>query len=103
MKDSQPASYDKDKIMMFNFGPDLNLSGGIQRVPEPLGIMKPGRGGVCIYWFVEDVDKSGELIEQAGGKMLSGPEKEGKTGLYRLFEDTEGTVGGVYQLVPSNE
>jgi hypothetical protein len=30
--------------------------------------------------------------------MLSEKEKEGEYGLYRFFEDTEGSVGAVYQM-----
>lgn len=103
MNDDQPATYAKDEMRMFKFYPDLNLSGAIQRVPEPSGLMHAGRGGICMYWFVEDVDATGELVEQAGGKMLGGVEKEGKTGIYRFFEDTEGNVGAAYQMVESNE
>jgi predicted enzyme related to lactoylglutathione lyase len=41
------------------------------------------------------------VIEQAGGKMVQskGPLKEGDSGLDRYFEDTEGNVAAVYQLV----
>ena len=85
---------------MVDFKPDVDLSGGIQRVREaaPMFTPRPGRGGICVYWFVEDVGKIGGVIEQAGGKMLSGPEKEGEHGLYRYFEDPSGNLGGVYQM-----
>jgi len=84
---------------MMEFRPDIELSGGIQKVPEPTGIMKPGGSGVIVYYLVEDVEKIGPVIEAAGGKMLTDTQKEGKSGLYRFFQDTEGTVGGVYQVV----
>jgi predicted enzyme related to lactoylglutathione lyase len=92
--------------MLFDFNPEINLTGGIQRIPESTGMLRcggGGGGGVCMYWFVEDVNAIGEVIEKAGGKMRSGVEKEGKNGVFRYFEDTEGTVGAVYQLVESNE
>jgi predicted enzyme related to lactoylglutathione lyase len=85
--------------MMFDFNPDVFLTGGIQRVPENTGTLSTGRGGICMYWFVEDVDKAGELIEQNGGKMLSDRQKEGESGIFRYFEDTEGNVGAVYMMV----
>jgi predicted enzyme related to lactoylglutathione lyase len=97
--ESHPAS----KLRMFDFKPDVNLSGGIHKVSESTHTVRPGHGGVCMHWFVEDVQKTGDLIEQAGGKMLSGVEKEGKQGIYRYFEDTEGSVGSIYQMVESNE
>lgn len=85
---------------MFDFQPKgVSLSGGFQRVPDEQGILKTGGSGVCIHWFVKDVNESGEIIEKSGGRMLSAAEKEGETGLYRYFEDTEGNVGSVYQMV----
>ncbi|KAH7149215.1 hypothetical protein B0J13DRAFT_550925 [Dactylonectria estremocensis] len=95
----QPGSYCKDKIRMFDFNPTLNLTGGILMAPDDTGSFNTGKGGVCLNWFVEDVDAIGEVIEKAGGKMLSERVEEGKNGMYRYFEDTEGTVGAVYQLV----
>ncbi|KAH6986165.1 hypothetical protein BKA56DRAFT_579932 [Ilyonectria sp. MPI-CAGE-AT-0026] len=94
----QSDSYPKDKIRLFDFNPALNLTGGIL-APDDTGSFTTGKGGVCLNWFVEDVDAIAEVIEKAGGKMLTEKVKEGKSGLYRYFEDTEGTVGAVYQLV----
>jgi predicted enzyme related to lactoylglutathione lyase len=84
--------------MKFDFNPSLGLTGGIQKAPDPTGHFAPGKGGICIYWFVEDVEAIGSVIEKAGGKMLSEKEKEGEFGLYRFFRDTEGSVGAVYQM-----
>jgi len=100
-KPSTPE-YPAERLRMFEFQPDLALSGGIQISPDKTGVMKPGHGGVCIYWLVEDVEAIVGVIEKAGGKILSGVEKEGKSGLYRFFEDTEGNVGGVYQFTGGN-
>jgi predicted enzyme related to lactoylglutathione lyase len=50
---------------------------------------------------VEDLGKIAEVIVKAGGKMVGSeePVKEGESGVYRYFEDTEGNVGGVYQFL----
>ncbi|RGP73405.1 glyoxalase-like domain-containing [Fusarium longipes] len=88
----------KDQLMKFDFNPSLGLTGGIQKAPDHTGNFAPGKGGICIYWFVENVDAIGSVIEKAGGKMLSEKEKEGEYGLYRFFEDTEGSIGAVYQM-----
>ena len=85
-------------LIKFDFNPDVSLSGCVRRVPEETGILAPGRGGICLYWLVEDVEQVGSIIEDAGGKMLSGVVKESDYGLYRFFEDTEGNVGAVYQV-----
>jgi len=79
------------------------LSGGILKVGDGPGVLKPAFGGVCIFWYVEDIGKSAELIEKAGGKMVGEAVKEGASGLYRYFEDTEGSIGGVYQTVKAEE
>lgn len=87
---------------MFDFAPKgLGLSGGFEKVPSGSGVLKTGASGICIHWFVEDVDKSGEVIEKAGGTMLTAAEKEGDHGLYRYFRDTEGNVGSIYQMAGS--
>ncbi|KAF7547399.1 hypothetical protein G7046_g9015 [Stylonectria norvegica] len=98
-KKNQPASSSKDELQVFDLNPSLNLNGGIQKAPDSTGLVTPGRGGICLYWYVEDVDAIGQVIEKAGGKMLSDKAKEGEHGLYRYFEDTEGTVGAVYMGV----
>ncbi|KAK3380909.1 hypothetical protein B0H63DRAFT_474573 [Podospora didyma] len=99
-EEPKPEKAEQDhEVRQFDFNPDVFLSGGIQRVPESTGAFTAGRGGVCVYWLVEDVEKIGEVIEKAGGKMLSDVVKEGQAGLYRFFEDTEGNLGGVYQFL----
>ena len=98
-KPNKPG-YSSTDIQMFDFTPKgIQLSGGFQRVPDESGILKSGGSGICIHWFVKDVEESAALIEKAGGKMLSAAEKEGESGLYRYFEDTEGNTGSVYQMV----
>jgi predicted enzyme related to lactoylglutathione lyase len=77
----------------------VQLSGGIQKAPDSTGVMRAGPGGVCVYWLVEDVEAMVGVIEKAGGKVVSDVKQEGKSGLYRFFEDTEGNVGGVYQFI----
>ncbi|KAJ4022475.1 hypothetical protein NW752_000323 [Fusarium irregulare] len=94
----ETEKHPKDQLMKFDFNPSLSLTGGIQKAPDHTGHFAPGKGGICIYWFVEDVEAIGSAIEKAGGKMLSEKEKEGEFGLYRFFEDTEGSVGAVYQM-----
>lgn len=83
---------------MFDLNPSLNLTGGIQKATDPTAHFVPGKGGVCLYWFVKDVDDMAPIIEKAGGKMLCEKTAEGEYGFYRYFEDTEGTVGAVYML-----
>jgi predicted enzyme related to lactoylglutathione lyase len=69
------------------------------KAPDSTGAFTAGKGGVALSWYVEDVDASAKVIEEAGGKILSGMEKEGESGLLRCFADTEGNVGSIYMLV----
>jgi predicted enzyme related to lactoylglutathione lyase len=98
-----PTAKEKDasgniELAKFDFNPDIKLTGSVRRTPEETGVLSPGRGGICLYWLVDDVEKIGEVIEKEGGKMLSGAVKEGEFGLYRFFEDTEGNLGAVYAI-----
>ena len=88
---------------MVDFNPDVNLSGGISRIQNPVApkfAPRPGRGGIVLYFLVDDVELIGKVIEEAGGKMVSEAQKEGDHGLYRYFEDPDGNLGGVYQFKP---
>ncbi|KAF4341345.1 glyoxalase-like domain protein [Fusarium beomiforme] len=96
-KDSKD-SHAEDELRRFDFNPSLGLTGGIQKAPDHTGNFAPGKGGLLVYWFVENVDTIGPIVEKAGGKMLTEKEKEGEHGLYRFFQDTEGSVGAVYQM-----
>ncbi|KAL2116042.1 hypothetical protein VTJ04DRAFT_10297 [Mycothermus thermophilus] len=89
---------------IIDWNPDVKLGGGIVPRPDgddPSGLPAAGPGGVVLYWLVEDLNKSAEAIERAGGKMVGSKEpiKEGDAGLYRFFEDTEGNVGAIYQFL----
>ena len=92
------SKYPKDTINMFDLNPSLNLTGGIQKHTDASGPVGPGKGGVCLFWYVKDVDEMAPIIEKAGGKILSDQTPEGEYGSYRYFEDTEGTVAAVYML-----
>ncbi|KAK5992255.1 hypothetical protein PT974_05656 [Cladobotryum mycophilum] len=81
----------------------LNITGGILKAPDSSGAFTTGRGGVCIHWFVEDIDDTAKIIESAGGRMVSEKEKESESGMYRYFEDTEGNVGSVYMALKNKQ
>ncbi|ROT37478.1 hypothetical protein SODALDRAFT_334581 [Sodiomyces alkalinus F11] len=92
--------YDASELQMFDFsGKGVNISGGIQKVPDETGLLNAGPGGVCIHWLVESLEDSARAIEGAGGEVLTGTMKEGDFGVYRYFKDTEGNVGSMHQMV----
>ncbi|KAK4215154.1 glyoxalase-like domain-containing protein [Rhypophila decipiens] len=98
------GSNDEEKPLMVDFNPDVNISGGISppiQNPSPdKFIPRPGRGGIVLYFLVDDIEAIGQVIEDAGGKMVSEARKEGDHGVYRYFEDPDGNLGGVYQFKP---
>ncbi|KPM41465.1 hypothetical protein AK830_g5077 [Neonectria ditissima] len=99
--ETQPAEYDKDKVMLFEFQ-DPRVSGGVVKVPEDVNsgrVRASGRGGVCVWWLVEDVQQTSLVIQREGGRVTSDVLVEGKNGLYRYFEDPDGNVGVIYQFV----
>lgn len=87
------------KVRRFDFSPDISLSGGLVLVPDEVGVLNTGHGGTTMFWLVEDLEKISVTIVSSGGKMLSGAQPEGEFGVYRYFEDTEGNLGSVYQIV----
>ncbi|PNY25115.1 Uncharacterized protein TCAP_04970 [Tolypocladium capitatum] len=96
----QPAYHPENEVRLFDFSNEsLSLTGGILQTPDKTGVIKGDKGGICVYWFVEDVEESAKIIEAAGGKMLSDKVMVAEFGAYRYFEDTEGTVGAVYMMV----
>lgn len=97
------AEYPEDKVRMFDFRPNVEFSGGITQAPDETGILRPGYGGgPCMCWLIKDVNAIVEVIEKAGGKVLTEPTPEGKFGMYRYFQDTEGNIGCAYEFIGCN-
>jgi predicted enzyme related to lactoylglutathione lyase len=92
------ADYPDDKVCMFDFRPTLEFSGGITKAPDETEVLRPGYGGgPCMCWLIKDVNVIVEVIEKAGGKILSKPTSEGNFGMYRYFQDTEGNIDCTYE------
>lgn len=92
--------HDPSELQQFDFtAKGVNLTGGIQKVPDETGLLNAGSGGVCIHWLVENLDDSARVIEEAGGTVLTGPMNESDFGIYLYFKDTEGNTGAAYQIV----
>ena len=54
------------------------------------------RNYTVFYIMVDDVPAAIQRAQAAGGKVVLGPEKEGKAGMYAWIADPEGNVVGVY-------
>lgn len=52
-----------------------------------------------IYFTVQDVDKSAELCEKNGGKIIAGPRNMGKFGRYCVIQDPAGAVAALFSPI----
>jgi predicted enzyme related to lactoylglutathione lyase len=52
-----------------------------------------------IYFTVKDVDKSAELCEKNGGKIIAGPRNMGKFGRYCVIQDPAGAVAALFSPI----
>jgi hypothetical protein len=87
-KTEQRPDMPVDEVCLFDLSPALGISGGIQRFPDEAGVFSAARGGICVYWLIENVDAIAIVIEHADGRILSGRQKEADQGGSRFFEDT---------------
>lgn len=93
-------SSESNECRLFDFTKNgVSITGGILKAPDSTGAFTAGKGGVALSWFVENLDDSAKAIEGAGGKVLTGQEKEGDSGLLRYFADSEGNIGSIYMMV----
>lgn len=89
------SAYPDDKTALITFtDPSYPcLSGGIVKVKE--GCIKKGMGGVCVYFYVSDIEEAMEKIKAAGGTEVEGKKEEGGGWIAR-FGDLEGGVHGLF-------
>lgn len=102
MRTEEPQADGDIKMFHFTFpGGSLEtcLSGGVvprdKAWPQPLET-----GPATVYFYVEDLEGTMEMVEKAGGKALTTRNGAGETGWCADFRDTEGNIHGVYTLTP---
>ncbi|KAI9800696.1 MAG: hypothetical protein M1825_004018 [Sarcosagium campestre] len=98
-----PTSLAEDNIAMIIFPGDKGseaLSGGIIKLDKnkTINAGSATTQGVVVFLWVESVDDVLSRVGDAGGKVLSAKEEEGKNGWMATVADTEGNEVGVYQL-----
>ncbi|KAG9230711.1 hypothetical protein BJ875DRAFT_144843 [Amylocarpus encephaloides] len=96
--------YPEERIAMFNFAGKSGLTGGIVHVPaackdkDGAKVESPNGVGVTLYHFVDSIESMQKKVEELGGKIMSGKEKEGDNGWYMFCLDLEGNRFGIYEL-----
>jgi uncharacterized protein len=63
--------------------------GGIMAVPPAAEGMPPSWG---VYVTVDDVDATGKLAEEMGGKILMGPQDIPQVGRFCVLKDPQGAI-----------
>ncbi|HYF04924.1 MAG TPA: VOC family protein [Patescibacteria group bacterium] len=53
-------------------------------------VYKPSKEGIFVYFGVDSIDKTLELVIQCGGRTLYPKKSNGELGFVAEFEDTEG-------------
>jgi uncharacterized protein len=66
--------------------------GGIMAVPPAAEGMPPSWG---VYVTVDDVDATGKLAEEMGGKILMGPQDIPQVGRFCVLQDPQGAIVNV--------
>ena len=59
---------------------------------------KPGKGGILVYFSVEDCELSESKVKKAGGKLIRPKFSIGKFGYVSLCEDSEGNLIGLNSM-----
>jgi predicted enzyme related to lactoylglutathione lyase len=70
----------------------LNTSGALVRTEH----MKPGQGGIIIYFTCEDCAIEENLTLQNGGNIIKSKFSIGEYGFVSIINDTEGNIIGLH-------
>lgn len=67
------------------------------QMPDTMGIDAPTHW--TVYFAVDDVDSTIDIIKDAGGQLLIGPHNVGDAGRMALFADPEGSRFAIWQAI----
>ena len=69
-------------------------SGALVKIDE----VKPGSGGILVYFASEEITAELGRVEAAGGKIIRPKLDIGEFGFIALIEDTEGNMIGLHSM-----
>jgi uncharacterized protein len=90
---------DKNEMALFPFS---ETSSGISGALAKGKVYKPTKNGVILYFYSENIEKTLQLVNENGGKLLYPKTSNGELGFVAEFEDSEGNRIALHQkTVPS--
>jgi predicted enzyme related to lactoylglutathione lyase len=72
----------------------MGAGGALVRIDE----VKPGNGGILVYFASEEINAELSRVEAAGGKIIRRKLNIGDFGFIALIEDTEGNMIGLHSM-----
>lgn len=72
----------------------IGASGALVKIDQ----VKPGNGGILVYFASEEIDEELSRVEAAGGRILRPKLNIGNFGFIALIEDTEGNTIGLRSM-----
>lgn len=72
----------------------FGASGALVKIDQ----VKPGNGGILVYFASEEINAELGRVEAAGGKIIRPKLNIGEFGFIGLIEDTEGNMIGLHSM-----
>jgi len=69
-------------------------SGALVKIDQ----VKPGAGGILVYFATQEINDELSRVESAGGKIVRPKQDIGEYGFIALVEDTEGNLIGLQSM-----
>jgi uncharacterized protein len=88
--DGKPANY-------CTFPGDMTGTGSSGALAK-MDMMKPGLGGILVYFHTEEILAEQGRVEAAGGKIMRPKMPIGEFGFIAIIEDTEGNFIGLHSM-----
>ncbi len=93
-----PMSSDRHAQMEYAIFPGdengIGANGALVKIDQ----VKPGNGGILVYFSSEEINDELGRVEAAGGKIIRPKLNIGEFGFIALIEDTEGNMIGLHSM-----
>jgi predicted enzyme related to lactoylglutathione lyase len=93
-----PMSSDRHSHMEYATFPGDDKGFGASGALVKIDQVKPGNGGILVYFASEEINAELGRVEAAGGKIIRPKLSIGEFGFIGLIEDTEGNMIGLHSM-----
>ncbi|MDP4129658.1 MAG: VOC family protein [Bacteroidota bacterium] len=93
-----PMSSDRHSQMEYATFPGDEKGFGASGALVKIDQVKPGNGGILVYFASEEINTELGRVEAAGGKIIRPKLDIGEFGFIGLIEDTEGNMIGLHSM-----